>query len=83
MAKGAYQFCILDPEGDYETFESAINLGNPHYVPSAEDVLSLLERMDSTVVNLLGVSLDATSGRIGTATQTSGSTRPNRRPHGL
>jgi hypothetical protein len=59
MAKAAYQFCILDPEGDYEAFEPAVSLGNPHYVPSAEEVLRLLERMHSTVVNMLGVSLDA------------------------
>ena len=58
MANAAYQFCIFDPEGDYEEFEPAINLGNPRYVPSADEVLSLLERMYSTVVNLLGVSLD-------------------------
>lgn len=59
MAKSAYQFCILDPEGDYDSFEAAINLGNPHYVPSANEVLALLERMHSAVVNLLGVALDA------------------------
>ncbi|MCU1313425.1 MAG: yhaX, partial [Acidobacteriaceae bacterium] len=59
LAQAAYQFCILDPEGDYEAFEPAISLGNPHYVPSANEVLTLLERMHSTVVNLLGVSLDA------------------------
>jgi hypothetical protein len=59
MAKAAYQFCILDPEGDYEGFEQAISLGNPHYVPSADEVLSLLGRMQNAVVNLLGVTVDA------------------------
>ena len=58
MAKAGYQFCLFDPEGDYEGFEPAINLGNPHYVPSANEVLSLLERMHSAVVNLLGVGVD-------------------------
>lgn len=58
LAKSSYQFCILDPEADYENFEAAINLGNPHYVPSANEVLALLERMHSAVVNLLGVSLE-------------------------
>jgi hypothetical protein len=53
-----YQLCILDPEGDYETFEPAVTLGNPHYTPSADEVLTLLERMHSAVVNLLGVSLE-------------------------
>jgi HAD superfamily hydrolase (TIGR01484 family) len=59
MAEANYQLCIFDPEGEYESFEQAINLGNPHYAPTAEDVLSLLERMHCMVVNLLGVSLDS------------------------
>jgi hypothetical protein len=59
MAKANYQFCLFDPEGDYEGFECAVNLGNPHYVPSAKEVGALLERMHSAVVNLLGVSLDS------------------------
>lgn len=59
MAEARYQFCLFDPEGDYEGFEPAINLGNPHYVPLADEVLRLLERMHCAVVNLLGVSLDA------------------------
>jgi HAD superfamily hydrolase (TIGR01484 family) len=59
MALAGYQLCLFDPEGDYETFESAISLGNPHYVPSPDEVLALLERMHNAVLNLLGVSLDA------------------------
>jgi hypothetical protein len=59
MADANYQFCLFDPEGDYEGFEAAIALGNPHYVPSAQEVLTLLERMHSVAVNLLGVSLDS------------------------
>jgi hydroxymethylpyrimidine pyrophosphatase-like HAD family hydrolase len=59
LAAYGYQLCILDPEGDYEVFDPAVSLGNPHYAPSAEEVLTLLERMHNAVVNLLGVSLDA------------------------
>lgn len=58
IAEANYQLCIFDPEGDYENFEPAINLGNSHYAPTADEVLSLLERMHCAVVNLLGVSLD-------------------------
>ena len=58
MAAAGYQFCIFDPEGDYEGFEPAVSLGNPHYVPGAEEVLALIERMHNVVVNMLGVSLD-------------------------
>lgn len=59
MAQAAYQFCLFDPEGDYEGFEPAVNLGNANYVPGANDVLTLVDRMYSLVVNLLGVSLDS------------------------
>lgn len=58
MAAAGYQFCIFDPEGDYEGFEPAITFGNPHCVPGGEEVLALLERMHNTAVNMLGVSLD-------------------------
>lgn len=58
MAAAGYQFCIFDPEGDYEGFEPAITLGNPHCIPSGEEVLGLLERMHSAAVNMLGISLD-------------------------
>ena len=58
LAAGDYQLCILDPEADYDMFEPAVTLGNEHYTPSANEVLTLLERMHSAVVNLLGVSLD-------------------------
>lgn len=58
MAAAGYQFCLFDPEGDYEGFEPGVNLGNSHYVPRADEVLALLERMHSAVVNLLGVGID-------------------------
>lgn len=58
LAGEQYQFCLFDPEGDYESFEPAINLGNPHCAPTASEVLTLLERMHNVVVNMLGVALD-------------------------
>jgi hydroxymethylpyrimidine pyrophosphatase-like HAD family hydrolase len=61
IAEAEYQLCLIDPEGDYEAFEPAVTLGNPHYVPAAEEIVLLLQRMHNVVVNLLGVSLDARS----------------------
>ena len=58
MAESAYQICIMDPEGDYENFEYAINFGNPRYAPAADDVITPLERMNNIIVNLLGVPLE-------------------------
>jgi HAD superfamily hydrolase (TIGR01484 family) len=59
LAERCYQFCIVDPEGDYETFETAVVLGNPEGAPSVEEVLDLLKRPDqNAVVNLLGIKLE-------------------------
>lgn len=58
LAERGYQFCIIDPEGDYEDFEPVIVIGDAHQPPSIERVLELLERPDHNVaVNLLGVPL--------------------------
>ncbi|HJU03952.1 MAG TPA: HAD-IIB family hydrolase, partial [Nitrospiraceae bacterium] len=58
LAERAYQFCIIDPEGDYESFERAVVLGNNQRAPSAEEVLQLLEKPESNaVINLVGLPL--------------------------
>jgi hydroxymethylpyrimidine pyrophosphatase-like HAD family hydrolase len=59
IAEAKYQFCLFDPEGDYDDFESAVRLGNPHYVPRPDEVMALVDRMHNVAVNLLGVSLDS------------------------
>lgn len=61
MAEAEYQLCLIDPEGDYEGFEAAVTLGNPHYMPAAEEIVSLIGRAYNVVVNLLGVNLDSRS----------------------
>jgi len=38
-----YQFCIIDPEGDYEAQTGAIVIGKPDAEPRREEVLQLLE----------------------------------------
>jgi hydroxymethylpyrimidine pyrophosphatase-like HAD family hydrolase len=58
LAEQGYQFCIVDPEGDYEAFENAVTLGDPNRDPSADAVLELLETSRQNVtVNLLGIAL--------------------------
>jgi hydroxymethylpyrimidine pyrophosphatase-like HAD family hydrolase len=59
MAERELQFCIVDPEGDYESYERAAHLGGPRHAPSVDEILDLLsEPAQSVVVNLLGVSLE-------------------------
>lgn len=54
-----YQYCVIDPEGDYDVIEGATRLGDAQRVPSADEVLNLLARPDhNAVVNLLGLKRD-------------------------
>jgi hypothetical protein len=58
LAAAGYQFCVVDPEGDYQNLEVAVTLGSPQTPPVAEQVLQVLRRpADSVVVNLLGIPL--------------------------
>ncbi len=58
LVEQGYQFCLIDPEGDYENLESAIIVGGSDQPPSIGEVLQLLERPEeNVVVNLLGLSI--------------------------
>jgi HAD superfamily hydrolase (TIGR01484 family) len=53
-----YQFCIIDPEGDYSEMEWVV-LGDKDHAPSASEVVSVLMNPDqSVVVNLIGLKLE-------------------------
>ncbi len=52
-----YQFCLFDPEGDYEGFPGAVTLGGPDTKPDGQAVLELLEQPSPNgVVNLTGIA---------------------------
>ncbi|HKY01492.1 MAG TPA: HAD-IIB family hydrolase [Burkholderiales bacterium] len=58
LAEQNYQFCIIDPEGDYENFEEGIVFGSGEHGPGVNEVLTALEKPDSNViVNLIGLPL--------------------------
>lgn len=57
-AERGYQFCIVDPEGDYERFGGALTLGDGRRVPAVEEALGVLANPDDNlVVNLLALPL--------------------------
>lgn len=57
MERG-YQFCLIDPEGDYDTFGNAVRLGDPTVPATIDGVIDLLRQGDkSAIVNLLGTPL--------------------------
>jgi len=58
LSERDYQYCVIDPEGDYETLEEAIALGNVQRAPTVEEVLQLLESAkNNAVINLVGLPL--------------------------
>lgn len=55
LAQAEYQFCVIDPEGDYENLEYAVTVGDEEQMPTTTQVLQLLAKADSTVVSMLAV----------------------------
>lgn len=58
LADCEYQFCVVDPEGDYRDIADAIVLGDSQREPSVAEVCDVLAKpTQSVVVNLLGIAL--------------------------
>lgn len=59
MTAKALQFVILDPEGDFDSLEHAIQVGNANLPPSLAQVSELLRNpQNNLVINALAVPLD-------------------------
>jgi hydroxymethylpyrimidine pyrophosphatase-like HAD family hydrolase len=59
LRAAGYNFCIIDPEGDYDSVESAVVLGGPEHAPTIDECVQLLSKPDqNAVINLLGVKLN-------------------------
>ena len=56
LAEQRYQFCLIDPEGDYENLTDALTSGSAKERPDPRAVLKALERPhENVIVNLLGM----------------------------
>jgi HAD superfamily hydrolase (TIGR01484 family) len=56
MRELTYQFCVVDPEGDYGEFRDAVTAGDAKQTPRIREVLGLLAKPDtSVVINLLAI----------------------------
>ena len=59
LSERGYQYCIIDPEGDYIALPGAVVLGDAERSPTAAEMLDVLRKPGhNVVVNLLGVALD-------------------------
>lgn len=58
LGERGYQLCVIDPEGDYESFPQAVVLGTAEGGPSLTEVLTALANPNNhVVVNLVGLPL--------------------------
>jgi hydroxymethylpyrimidine pyrophosphatase-like HAD family hydrolase len=58
LADRGYQFCIIDPEGDYEQLALAVTLGDQKRAPTIDEVMDLLTSPEQNlVVNLIGLPM--------------------------
>ncbi len=58
LAEQKYTFCVIDPEGDYETFADAVALGAPTHPPTLDEVVELLSKpARNAIIKLLGLPL--------------------------
>lgn len=59
LADRGYQYCIVDPEGDYSTLEGPVVLGDAHRAPTVEEAMDVLSSADrNLVLNLMGLTID-------------------------
>ncbi|WP_214475549.1 HAD-IIB family hydrolase [Mesorhizobium sp. dw_380] len=50
FVESGFQFCVFDPEGDYDGLEGTVRLGDVSSAPTKAQVLDLIEKPDSNVV---------------------------------
>ena len=58
LASKGYGFCIVDPEGDYDSVEGAAVLGSAERAPSVDECMQLLAKPgQNAIINLLGLKI--------------------------
>ena len=59
LAAEGYQSCVIDPEGDYESFAEAIVFGTAERAPGVDEVVTALGKPEANViVNLAGLRVE-------------------------
>ncbi|RVA22684.1 HAD-IIB family hydrolase, partial [Mesorhizobium sp. M7D.F.Ca.US.004.03.1.1] len=50
FVESKFQFCVFDPEGDYDGLQGAVRLGDGSSAPTKAQVLDLIAKADSNIV---------------------------------
>jgi len=62
-----YQYCLIDPEGDYIDFDTTVVIGDAEHEPALNEIIKLLENpTQNVVVCTLAISLDKRPGFFNT-----------------
>jgi hydroxymethylpyrimidine pyrophosphatase-like HAD family hydrolase len=62
MAAKQYQFCVFDPEGDYDDLENAVSVGDVKAPPVLDEALRLLQSGANVVINTQGLNMGERPG---------------------
>jgi hydroxymethylpyrimidine pyrophosphatase-like HAD family hydrolase len=63
MTARQYQYCLIDPEGDYNDISDALMLGDNNQAPSIEQVVHLLARPEeNAVLCIVAIPIDERPG---------------------
>jgi HAD superfamily hydrolase (TIGR01484 family) len=63
LTERGYQFCLVDPEGDYDDLAGVVVLGSTDRAPTVDEALDILaDPRSNLVLNLLGLRLDDRPG---------------------
>lgn len=58
LAEHGYQYCIIDPEGDYAAMEGVLVLGDERGAPGIDEILTALNQPDvNPAINLVNIGL--------------------------
>lgn len=58
LEESKYQFCLVDPEGDYESLGKTVVLGNAERAPTVDEAIPILrDPRSNLIVNLTGMPI--------------------------
>jgi hypothetical protein len=53
-----YQYCIIDPEGDYDDLPGGVSVGSREHPPTIDEVINILQEGGNCSLNLLGLAME-------------------------
>jgi Helicase HerA, central domain len=62
MVAKQFQFCVFDPEGDYDDLENAVSVGNVKVPPVADEALKLMQAGTNVVINTQSLNIGERPG---------------------